>query len=376
MQDLRKAARLFLLLLFFLSHHTHAQKKIFGFSPMTDTVATEKNGFLMIPLLYYTPDTRWAAGAAGVYYFKIPPKYDHEKLTRVSYVQFLADYTQNKQSDVWAIWNVFTRNENFLLKGELRLRDFPDRFYGIGNNTSLAQEERYAYKLLSMKNLVMKQVRPSFFVGLDYHFEYEYGFEYTPGGLLEQGTIKGYRGGIGSAVGFVGLLDTRDNAINPYKGRLAELSTFLFNPAFGSTFSFFNINTTYQQYWQVRPKQVLAWQSRLRLCFGDVPFLDLSTLGGEEILRGYPKNRFRDHHFIGTQIEYRYPVFWRIGMVSFVGVGEVFNATQDINLTALKYSVGSGLRFVVNPAERLNIRFDYAYGREGGYYYFSVAEAF
>jgi len=42
----------------------------------------------------------------------------------------------------------------------------------------------------------------------------------------------------------------------------------------------------------------------------------------------------------------------------------------------LKIFCETGLCFVINSAERLNIRFDYAYGREGGQYYISVAEAF
>ena len=84
-----------------------------GFAPLEDTVTQEKQGTFLLPLLYFTPDTRWAAGAAGVYYFKISPKNDNEKETRTNFVQFLADYTQNRQTDVWASWNVFTRNENF-----------------------------------------------------------------------------------------------------------------------------------------------------------------------------------------------------------------------------------------------------------------------
>ncbi len=352
------------------------KKKLFGFSSLDDTVATDKSGFLLVPMLYYTPDTRWAYGAAGVYYFRIPPRHEHEKQTRVSYVQFLADYTQNKQSDVWSVWNIFSRNENFLHKGELRFREFPDRFYGIGNTTRQEDVEKYAYNLISIKSLTMKQVRPSLFLGIDYHFEYEYNFKYTVGGTLEQGNITGYKGGIGSAIGLVGVYDTRDNAINAHRGKLAELSTFLYTPALGSTFSFFNINGTYQRYWKVKPGHILALQSKMRLSYGKVPFLDLATAGGDDLLRGYPKNRFRDNHFAGAQLEYRFPVVWRLGLVTFAGAGDVFRTLNDFGLNALKYSVGSGLRFLVNPAERLNIRFDYAWGREGGYYYFALAESF
>lgn len=352
------------------------QKKFLGFAPLDDTLSIEKKGFFVLPLLYYTPDTRWAYGGAGVYYFKVPPKTEDEVLTRISYIQFLADYTQNRQLDMWGVWNVFTRNENYLLKGEVRYRNFPDRFFGIGNNTTLDQEERYEYSLVSIKNLMLKKVRPAMFVGFDYHFEYEFNFGYTTGGVLEQGTITGYKGGIGSALGAVAIYDSRDNAINSQTGKLAELSTYVYTPAIGSTFSFVAINGIYQQHWLIKKNRSLNLQTKLRLSYGDVPFLDLSVAGGDDMLRGYPRYRYRDNHFIGTQIEYRAHLFWRLGIVGFAGVGDVFGSSTDIRLSNLKHSVGSGLRLLVNPAERLNIRFDYALGKEGGYFYFSVGEAF
>jgi hypothetical protein len=350
--------------------------RFFGLKPMSDTIPEDKSGFFLLPLLYYTPDTRLAYGAAGVYYFKVPPKTEDQEPTRVSYVQMLADYTQNKQLDVWGIWNIFTRNEDFLLKGEFRYRDFPDRFYGIGNASRTEDVEKYAYQLVSIKALALRKLGQGYFAGLDYSFTNEFGFSYEEGKLLGSGQITGYQGGIGSALGFVGIKDTRDNVINAHKGRYAELSSYFYSPAFGSTFNFTNINLIYQTYKEIKPKHILAWQSVARWNFGDVPFLDMATLGSDEILRGYPRNRFRDHHFWATQVEYRYPLFWRLGLVHFAGLGDIYRRPSDLQFDRLKYSVGSGIRFTVNPAERLNIRFDYGYGREGGQFYFMVTEAF
>lgn len=354
----------------------HKPKKFLGISPLSDTIPEDKSGVFLLPLLYFTPDTRWAAGAAGVYYFKFKPKSENEQKTRMSYVQFLADYTQNRQLDMWATWNVFTRNENYLLKGDIRFRDFPDRFYGLGNASLESDEEKYSYSLFQLKSLQLKKLRPGVFVGFDYALEYEYNFSYTKGGQLEQGTITGSKGAVGSALGLVGVVDTRDNIINAYKGTLAEISSYYFLRPLGSTFGFTNINATYQRYWQVKRKHILAFQARTRFTFGDVPFLDLSTLGNDDILRGYPKNRFRDNHFLGSQMEYRFPLFWRFGGVAFAGAGEVFGPHSELRLDRAKYSVGTGLRFVINPAERLNIRIDYGYGRYGGYFYFMVGESF
>ena len=355
---------------------TPARKKWFGFKSLNDTINNERTGFFALPLLYYTPDTRWAAGAAGVYYFKVLAKTKEEKDTRVSNVQFLSDYTQNKQLDVWGQWNVFTHNENYLFKGELRYRNFPDRFYGIGNNTSKHNEEKYIYNLFSFKTLALKKVAPAVFAGVDYHFEKEYNFTYVPDGALQTGTIVGHNGGVQSAIGIVGIYDSRDNIINTYKGELLELSSYFYRKFLGSTFDFTYLNVLYQKFWPLKRKHILALQVKGRVGYGNIPFLDLSTVGNDDLLRGYPKNRFRDKHFAGTQVEYRFPLFWRFGGVAFGGVGEVFNKPEELNANNLKYSVGAGLRFVVNPAERLNIRLDYGYGREGGHFYFIVAEAF
>lgn len=350
--------------------------KFLGFSSLEDTIADTKKGLFFLPLLYYTPDTRWAYGGAGVYYFRIAPKDSTQQETRTDYVQFLADYTQNRQLDVWSTWNIFTRNEDYLLKGDLRFRNFPDRFYGIGNTSEKADMEKYEYNLIQLKSMFLKKVRHDLFMGFDYEFEKEYGFRYTEGGVLGSGAVSGSLGGIGSAIGLVAIHDSRDNIINAYRGSLIEASSYFFTPILGSTFKFTNINFTFQKYWEVKRKHVLAFQTKMKFSIGEVPFLDMATLGNDDILRGYPKNRFRDKNFVGSQVEYRFPLFWRFGAVTFAGLGDVFETPGDVGWSTLKYSVGGGLRFVVNPAERLNIRLDYGHGREGGYFYFMVAEAF
>lgn len=353
-----------------------AQKSFLGFTPLSDTLEARKKGVFAIPLVYYTPDTRWAGGAAGVYYFRVPPKHDFEKETRASFVQLLTDYTQNKQLDVWSTWSIFTRNENYLLEGELRYRNFPDRFYGIGNQSKYTNEELYSYNLFSIKSLMMKQVRKSLFVGFDYTFEYEFDFKHDENGQLITGDIPGYKGGLGSALGLVAAIDNRDNIINAYDGQYSEISSYFFGKTLGSTFKFIQVNAIHQQYWELRKKHVLASQTKIKLNFGEVPFLDMATLGDDDILRGYAKNRYRDHNSWATQLEYRMPLFWRFGIVGFAGVGDIFKNFSDMRFSRLKYSVGGGLRFVVKPAERLNIRLDYGQGVDGGHYYFVVTEAF
>lgn len=343
---------------------------------MNDTVENDPKGIALVPLLYYTPDTRFAFGASMVYYFSLPARDDNEKSTRLSYIQTLADYTQNNQFDFWTTWNVFTHNENYLLKGELRYRNFPDRFYGVGNATSESAMERYSFDLMSVKFLLLKKLRKNLFAGADIHLGREYNFVFEEGGQLAGGEILGAGDLNEVGAGGVVVYDSRDNVINAYKGNLFEVSTYFYSAALGSTYGFSNINFTGQHFHKLRDKHVIALQFKGDFNFGDVPFLDMGKVGNDDLLRGYAQNRFRDHHFLGGQTEYRFPLYKRLGGVVFAGAGDVFRNPSDLSMNLLKYSVGAGVRFLLNPAERLNVRFDVGVGRSSIAYYLMVTEAF
>lgn len=375
-----KFIKIFMLLVVsgFTIHTTYAQKSFADkFKFWKQDTAVKSEGIFLFPLLYYTPDTRIAAGAVGIYYFNTGSHTTiKDSKTRLSYVKLLSDYTQNKQFDLWSSWNVFTNEEKFLIKGELRYRRFPDRFYGVGNNTPESNEEFYTYDLLHLKLLGMRKVADKFFVGLDYQFSHEYNFGLEDGGILQQGDIVGYNGGTGSGAGGVVTYDSRDNVVNSYEGMLFEVSAYYFSENFGGNFNYFNLNAVFSTYKEVFKHHIFALHLVSRTNFGGVPFLDMAKAGGDEILRGYAANRYRDHHFTGMQVEYRFPVWWRFGAVVFAGAGDVMSAPTDLRLDRLKYSFGGGLRFNINKRERLNLRFDYGFGRKSSAFYIMMGEAF
>jgi hypothetical protein len=41
---------------------------------------------------------------------------------------------------------------------------------------------------------------------------------------------------------------------------------------------------------------------------------------------------------MGAQVEYRFPLFWRFGLTTFAGAGDVFGELQDLHLNRIKYS--------------------------------------
>jgi outer membrane translocation and assembly module TamA len=90
-------------------------------------------------------------------------------------------------------------------------------------------------------------------------------------------------------------------------------------------------------------------------------------------MRGYYNGRYRDRNLIAGQTELRYRLNNRIGIVGFLGTGEVAHASFSIN--ALKPDYGGGLRYFFDTEKGLSIRVDYGIGqkpvgeaRESGFY--------
>ncbi|WMJ72464.1 BamA/TamA family outer membrane protein [Cytophagaceae bacterium ABcell3] len=333
----------------------------------------ESKGFMALPLFYYTPDTRFAFGALGVTYFRLKGQ---EGTTRLSHAKLMSNYTLNNQLDVYGSWDIFLPDEKYYIKGVLRYRNFPDRFYGVGNMSEPVYEN-FDYSYFTFKKLVMRKVRPNLFLGGDFHFNYAYGFDLEQDKLLSTGRISGHDGGLTSGLGLVGIYDSRDNVVYPSKGVFFEASSYFYGGYLGSDFNYTNLNLVFSTYKKVFNRGVLAANVTGNFNHGDIPFTSMAFAGSDEILRGYSKNRYRDNNFLGTQVEYRMPVIGRFGIACFAGIGDVFENISDVGLNTLKYSYGGGIRYTINEKEHLNIRLDYGIGRGGNNgFYIMVSEAF
>ena len=93
-------------------------------------------------------------------------------------------------------------------------------------------------------------------------------------------------------------------------------------------------------------------------------------------MRGYYEGRYRDRQYLAGQAEYRFPLWWRIGGAAFAGMGDVAPDLGSFTFSSLKPSYGLGLRFMINKEEKVNIRLDYAWGKETSGFYLEITEAF
>jgi outer membrane protein assembly factor BamA len=197
-----------------------------------------------------------------------------------------------------------------------------------------------------------------------------------PGGLLASGEYTGSSGGMLAGFGASLDWDTRDAVLFTRRGTFIQLLGDAYGALAGSDFSFSRFKLDIRKYISTGKDKVLVLQAFFLSTFGDVPFYKLGLLGGDSLLRGYYKGRFRDKALALVQAEYRVLISERIGVVGFAGLANVLPKFGVFEPDQLKYSIGTGLRYVINKRDGATLRLDLAWGRACFGLYATAQEAF
>jgi len=334
----------------------------------------KRNKFLIFPVVARTPETSWNFGFAGTYVFHAHSRSD--TVTRTSTIPFGGVYTLNKQLVLGLGANVFFPGEKYWFRMESSFSSFPDRFWGIGNDTPDENEERYDFKQFFFNPVLLRKIYRQVFVGLSYEYQRVYDFSFEPGGQFEVLDVEGRFGNYTSGLGLVISRDSRNNAYSPNKGSLLQFSFTNFNKALGSETAFRVYKLDMRKFVKTSPTHVLAMQAFGTFTSGNLPYRYLPVIGSPTVMRGYYSGRFRDKNLLAFQAEYRMPVWWRFGVVGFVGMGQVSDQIGNLRFDAFKLSAGAGLRIALLQQEKFNLRLDYGFGNKSQAFYIVVSEAF
>ncbi len=333
-----------------------------------------KHGFIVpIPLIVYSPETRFGFGLSAQYLFR----FKNDSLSNLSSTGATILYTLEKQFIVNPNWDLYIKSNKWRTMGAFVYQKFPEKFYGIGNSASEDDEEKFTAEYILFRNRVTRQIAKNFHLGLQYRLEYAFDFDTDPEGALHPDTIPGSSGYLASGAGIAAIFDSRDNSMFPFRGWFVVFSNHFYPGWLGSEYEFANFKLDARAYWNPFTSNVIAAQALFSFHAGDPPFKMLSLLGGTETLRGYYMGRYRDNHLMAAQVEWRFPIWWRFIGVGFYGVGDVSHDFNDLQWGNLKHSIGGGIRFTLDAAERINLRFDAAFGTDGSRgFYFQLGEAF
>lgn len=345
--------------------------------PNDSTRGIKISSLFGLPIAYYTPETRWAGGLAGLMAFRFR---SDSASSRPSQLQLGFAYTQERQFLSYLPFTIFADNERWYLYGELGYYRYTYFFYGLGNENTNPDGELYDVNFPRLRIHAMREVKPRWYVGGHYWLDKFDIANVDPAGRLAdpQRDITGRSGGVISAPGLITLLDGREDVFAPESGYYLEGLAQISRAWTGSPFDYSRFTIDGRYYVPLLPKlhHVLALQGYADLTQGDAPFNALPLLGGGKRMRGYYEGRFRDKNLIMAQAEYRFPLFWRIGAAGFFSVGTIFPSWKDLSSEYLRYAGGGGLRIRISKTDRVNIRLDAAFGPGTSGYYVTIGEAF
>ncbi len=117
---------------------------------------------------------------------------------------------------------------------------------------------------------------------------------------------------------------------------------------------------------------MLAWELKGCSREGPTPLWDACTIG----LRGFSMTDYLGRTSASGQVEARWQMSKRWGLVGFAGAGYYGGSFNELSEREAIPSYGAGIRFMVLPAKRINIRLDAAWSTDSNAIHLSVGEAF
>ncbi len=365
----------------------------------------KKITILPVPVLFYQQETGAGYGIGGL----LSGRLGTDTLTRASNARAQFWTTQKSQSLVQFVHTIYSPGEKYYLNGEISSYKNRLYYFGIGNDAPQVQNNYRSFldfQLFIINQRIQKSIAKNQFLGLQYRLSRVYNLSQEQGRINDDGdqinpssdpATRNYfnvdprldqRQRLNfslSGVGPVYTFDSRDVALAASKGSLLDLQV-MFNGGFvGSDYNFVRYQVDARHFQRIfSDKTILALQVLGQFHSGNVPWYGLAGLGANlggtlynnaNLMRGIYEQRFRDRQMVTAQAELRQHLFWRIDGAAFLGVGQVGYDLKDYSFGGLHTAGGVGARFNFIRRDRVNLRFDYAFGTDPGFY-FAIGEAF
>ena len=182
---------------------------------------------------------------------------------------------------------------------------------------------------------------------------------------------------LGSSVRSSGLgasaeYDARDMPLNTYSGRYFKVDALFNDEALGSDKTYQSYSLAFRSYHELTDSLVLAWELQGCKRGGTTPLWDACMIK----LRGFSVTDYLGSETASGQVEARWRLSERWGLVGFAGSGYVSNSFSEFRDHDPIPSYGAGIRFMVLKAKRINLRIDYARSRDSDAIHVAVGEAF
>lgn len=346
----------------------------------TDTQKTDEESqeddfqkWAFFPVIASETETGLQFGGLAVRFFE-PESIE----LRTSTIDLVAFGTANQQFYTGISSDVYFKKDTYHLGFASNGRLWPANFYGIGSDSLEDDKEEFESTGFNTSIFFERKFAGIFYAGIQYRFENSWidAESLKQEGVLTNDSITGAEGGLRSGLGATVSLDTRDNINDAREGTLIKAQALYFEDCFGSDFDYSLYTLDMRQFISLAGITGLGIRGYAQLQRGDIPFQDLSSPNGYNILRGIEKGRYRDRDMVALQAEWRYPIYKRFSGTLFVETAQVADDLTDLYNDNWISGAGAGLRYALNPTEKFNVRIDFAWVDNGFGLTIGMREAF
>lgn len=300
-------------------------------------------------------------------------------------------YTVKNQLSIPLRTSLFFGQGNWSLVGYANWQVFPAPTWGLGGNTPDADEVIVDKSLLRLWETAYRRVVDDLYVGAGFYFDRFYS-------VTQQGTAPGvvnpftnYPYGTTGPYNNVGvsvdlLFESRDNPVNATRGYYATATYRAFPRWLGSDYDWQSLYVDGRAYFSLPKPNVLALWAYGWISFGNVPYLNLPSIGSDPDARsgrGYIEGRHIGKSVLYAEAEYRFQIWDFVGGAVGANVhsaSQTWVPGQPQNAPAFRYwypAATVGIRVLVNKPTRANGLIEYGLGLDGSHgIYLQINENF
>jgi len=266
----------------------------------------------------------------------------------------------------------------YLFEGEAHFRnDRTARFFGLGTQSHKEEESNYTLRELGVQFILGRRLNSELIASLTErirHVTIRRGAVDSLPFLRETfADVPGENGGFVWAHRFAFSYDSRNARETPTQGRFGQIFLEVAERAIGSEASFVRYGIEGRLLQPLFDERLVTAVRALfeRVDGSELPFFELSSVGGDETLRGFGANRFLDEGRFLLNVEERIKVYTitygnvrtDIELALFGEIGRVFHTYNDLGSGKVQAVWGGGVRFVA--ASQIVAKIDVGVGSEG-----------
>ncbi|MBX3240363.1 MAG: BamA/TamA family outer membrane protein [Chitinophagaceae bacterium] len=326
---------------------------------------------LPVPMYSYSSEAGNVFGVAKFNLFRLSKKDVVSYPSKLSGVFTIS--TKGRINASVANEMIFQENK-YIVVSYLNYKKQPEYIFGVGNSVKIEDIEQITQDRFVFSTNWFRRIKGKIYAGALLNVANYFNIRTDTASVLVINKLPGLEGGTTIGTGIAAVVETRDNRYNPSRGTYVETGYTLH---FGD-YAFRRFHADVRKYFTPFSNRiVLAVQTTTTHTSGEVPFYELSMLGGDSKMRGYYQGALRDKTALDGQIELRVPIWNIFGLTAFAGAGQVAPGYRHFALNDFWLSYGGGLRIKVDTRNDTNLRLDVGFGPGGiSSFYINFAEAF